>query len=327
MKTYNVNYKINLENNYTYIILSDFHGYFNLKLAKQIKDIKADYIIITGDILNGWQWNKNKYVEKVKNFIKIISETHKVIISLGNHDLWHIKDIGFKNFKSLKDENVFPIFNETCVIDNNSFTSFVPDKTCYNYFKQDDIETINKIVKTLDTIDHSNKYVRHLVSHNPYHFYHNQVMKHIISKFDIIETGHLHDGYIPTKYLHSHYDKVIDKGLHEVLRNIILKTKANKTTLKHKRILSRGVIYMYENGYYVILPNNSIFYYDKNKKEYQKTNITTLEKALEKENVQPLVVTGAINTCMRLNIFYPYITCLEITKNKEFKATAKVKKG
>jgi hypothetical protein len=48
MKIYNVDYKtiLNKNNNYTYMLLSDFHGYFSITLANYIKDIKCDFIII-----------------------------------------------------------------------------------------------------------------------------------------------------------------------------------------------------------------------------------------------------------------------------------------
>jgi hypothetical protein len=61
--------------------------------------------------MNGYKWNKNKYFNKFKEFIDIISKNHKVIISLGNHDLWGIKKEGFNNFKSLNKKNVYSIYN------------------------------------------------------------------------------------------------------------------------------------------------------------------------------------------------------------------------
>ena len=298
MKVYNVDYSIKFKGNSKYIVLADFHGYFNIKLANYISNIESNYIIISGDIMNGYSWNKDRCFKKFKRFIDIISKSHKVIISLGNHDLWGIKDIGFKNFKSLKSENVYPIYNENCIIGNDLFTSFIPDKICYNYFRQDDKKTISDILKTKIDIPNGN-YVKHLISHNPYHFYHNDIMNNIGKKFDMIFVGHLHDGYIPTKYLIKRYNKIMDKGIQEILVR-----KDKKTHLKHKRILSRGIVYMCDDCYYVLLPNNEVYRYDKS----NKYSISTKE---EIPSVPPIIITGAINTCFRLKMFYPYILKLE----------------
>ena len=299
MKIYNVNYSINYKGNSKYILISDFHGYFNIKLANYMSSIKSDYIIISGDIMNGSSWNKDKYFNKFKRFIDIISESHKVIISLGNHDLWGIEDIGSKNFKSLKSDSVYPIYNETCIIGNDSFTSFVPDKTCYNYFRQDDTKTVSDILKTKIDIPSGN-YIKHLISHNPYHFYHNDIMNNIGKKFDMIFVGHFHDGYIPTKYLIKRYNKMIDKGMQEILHK-----KDMKTHLKHKRILARGIAYMYDDRYYVLLPNDEVYCYEKSNKYY----LSSKEEI--PSDVPPIIITGAINTCFRLKMFYPYILKLE----------------
>ena len=307
MKICKTNYKINSKEDYRYTLIADFHGDFNLKIAKYIRDNSNEYIIIAGDILNGYNWNKIKQVNKFKKFLNIIKENHKVIISLGNHDLWGIKDIGFKNFKDLKEDNVYPIYNETVIVDNNSFTSFVPDKDCYNYFKQERKETIDKVIKQFNNIEiPSEKYIRHLVSHNPIHFYHKEMIE-LVKDFDIIETGHLHDGWTPTKYIVKHYDKVLDKGFHEIFNNVILRRNPYKQTVKPKRILSRGIIYMYKDGYHILLPNNKVYYFDRDNNKY------SLDSNIKK--APAMIVTGAINTFMKLRMFYPYITNFTITKN------------
>lgn len=318
MKVYNVNYSLKSEYNSKYIVISDFHGYFNIKLANYIKDIDIPFIIITGDILNGNGWNKYRHFKKFKKFVDIISVNHKVIISLGNHDLWGITEEGFKNFRSLKSENVYPIYNETCIIDNDSFTSFVPDKDCYNYFKQDKKETIDNILKTKFNVPSGN-YIKHLVSHNPYHFYHNEVMDKVGKYFDVIEVGHLHNGYIPTMYLHKRYDKILDKGLHEAIKHLILRTNCYKTHLKHKRILARGIAYMCDNCYYIYLPNDKVYCYNKQTNEYSICNKEKLDNLKT-----PMVITGAINTCLRIPLFYPYVTTYELSN--KYKVNIKIEK-
>lgn len=321
MKICKTNYKINSKANCKYTLIADLHGQFNTSIAEYIQKQSNEYIIVAGDIFNGKNWEKKEKVNKFKKFLDIIKKNHKVIISLGNHDLWNITDEGFKNFKSLKDDNIYPIFNETIIIDNNSFTSFVPDKTCYNYLKQERKETIRKIVEEFKKIElPDKKYIRHLVSHNPMHFYHNEIVDLIKDKFDVIETGHLHDGWTPTNYLIKNYDKILDKGFREVVNNVILRKNPYKLTIKHKRILERGTIYMYKDGYHVLLPNNKVYYFNKKDFTYK------LSDAKEINNKVPaLIVTGALNTFKKIKLFYPSITNFELTKDKVFESSITIK--
>lgn len=321
MKICEVNYKIKSKDNYSYTLIADIHGYFNDYLAKYIQKNANKYIIIAGDIFNGKNWSKTNKVNKFKKFINIIKENHIVIISLGNHDLWDFNENGLKNFKSLKDDNVYPIYNETIIIDNNAFTSFVPSKDCYNYFQQEDRETINKLIKAFNKIKlPDKKYIRHLVSHNPMHFYHKEIVDLIKDKFDVIETGHLHDGWTPTKYIVKHYDKVLDKGFREVFNNAILRKNPLKLTVNPKRILERGVIYMYENGYHILLPNNKVYFFDRETKTYKIANKKDINN-----KVPALIVTGALNTFMKLKMFYPSITNFELTKDNIYEGNVTIK--
>jgi len=331
MKTYNVSYKLNAKNNDKYILISDLHGSFNLEVAKYIRSLEdIKYVIISGDLFNKNNYSNPKKLNDIKTFLNIIKETHKVIISLGNHDLWNMDNDGFKNFKSLEDEDIFPIFNETCIIDNNRFTSFVPDKTCYSYLKQDNQETVDKILDTYDskfTVSENSKYIEHLVSHNPYHFNHNEVIDAISKNYDLIETGHFHDGWIPTSYLDKNYDTMLDKGIQELVRNKVFKTNPDSLTVNPKRNLARGVSYIYEDGYYVVLPNNNIYYYNNEQNKYKLVDSEELSKRLSIKKVPPVIISGAINTFLKLKMFYPYITTIELTKEEDvYQGSSLIKK-
>ena len=313
MNKYQVNYKIPGRRSNKYLVLADFHGSFDLTLAKDISKNNAKYIIIAGDLLNGYAWTNQHKLNQVKKFLDIISNNHIVILCLGNHDLWHLCEEGFKNFRNLENNNVITLFNETKIVDNNAFTNFLPSKECYSYLKQDKSTTVAKIIKQYKSIKpSSNKYIRHLISHNPYHFWHIDVIKKIAHDYDIIEVGHFHDGWIPTKYLNEHYDFCLDKGIQEIIKNRLLFTNPLMLSVKPKRNLSRGIVYMDEDGYYLLLPNNKVYYYDRVNNHYHDSNKEILKKRLEKEKIPALVITGAINTFKRLKIFYPYITVIEL---------------
>lgn len=73
MKICKTSYRINSKENCNYTLIADFHGDFNLKVAKYIRDNSNKYIIIAGDIMNGYSWNN----------IKIINEFSKIEILIN----------------------------------------------------------------------------------------------------------------------------------------------------------------------------------------------------------------------------------------------------
>ena len=329
MKIFNALYNLKSEYNGEYLLLADFHGAFNLSLAHYIKENdNSKYIIIAGDLLNGNEWSNNIKINQLKEFLKIISSNKKIIVSLGNHDLWHLDSNGIKNFYSLsKIDNVFPIYNESLILDNNRFTSFVPSQKLYSYKKQDDKETIDSLIneyhKHFSNFSYSKSIIEHLVSHNPMHFSHNEVRKEISSNHDIIYTGHFHDGWIPTKHLQNKYDEYLDKGIPEVIKKKLSNSKDNSLIKEPRRNLSRGSIYIYEDGYILILPNNEIYYYNKQENHYSLKDSNYLEGRLNNEKVPPVIISGAVNTFMNLKLFYPYITNVSLTN--EYSLSNKIK--
>ena len=324
MNTYQVNYRIISRSTNKYLVLADFHGNFNLKLAKDISKNDAKYIIIAGDLLNGYAWTNHRKLVQLKKFLDIISDRHKVILCLGNHDLWHLSKEGFENFRNLENDNVITLFNETKIVDDNAFTNFLPSKECYSYLKQDKTKIVNKIIKQYEKIQpSSSKHIRHLISHNPYHFWHTDIIKDVAKNYDIIEVGHFHDGWVPTKYLNKHYDTCLDKGIQEIIKNKFLFTNYLTLSVNPKRNLSRGIVYMYVDGYYLLLPNNKVYYYDRVNNHYQNINKEMLIKRLKKEKTPALVITGAINTFMNLKVFYPYMTTVELSNKYDANVSIK----
>ena len=65
---------------------------------------------------------------------------------------------------------------------------------------------------------------------------------------------------------------------------------------------------MCDDRYYVLLPNNEVYCYEKENKYY----LSSKEEI--PNDVPPIIITGAINTCFRLKMFYPYILQLESGK-------------
>ena len=329
-KIYEVDYNISSKKDFDYILISDLHGYFNKNIANEIKNTKTDFVVISGDILNGHEWINQKKLNKLKDFLSIIAETHQIIIGLGNHDLFNLSKEGFNNFKSLKEiKNVYPIYNESIILNDHRFTNFLPTFDTFNYINQGSEKTINSLLKCLKDIEpvsNNSKYIEHLVSHNPYHFIDERILKEV-SKYDLIETGHFHDGWIPTRIIDKSYEKHIDKGIHELFRKKLSFKKGNSLVVNPKRNLSRGINYVSKDGYVVLLPDNNIFYYDNKANEYYKKDIEYLIENKKEKNIPALVISGAINTFGKLKMFYPYITHIKGTKEKNiYKADRRIKR-
>ena len=326
---YIVDYTVSSKKDCDYILISDLHGYFDTELAEEIRDIETEFVIISGDILNGYEWSNQKKLNKIRNFLFIIAEKHPIILALGNHDLFNLSKKGFNNFKTLQNiKDVYPIYNESIVLKGHRFTNFLPTFGTFNYFKQGSKRTINRLLKCFEKIEPVSKesrYVEHLVAHNPYHFYDEKVLKEV-SRYDFIETGHFHDGWIPTKIMDKSYDKYIDKGIHEIAHKKMSFTSGNFLVVNPRRNLSRGISYVFEDGYVLLLPNSSIYYYDNDLNEYFEKDVNYLINRLESKKCPALVISGAINTFGKLKMFYPYITHIKGTKEKNvYKAKREIK--
>lgn len=314
MNVIETKYDICSKNKCNYTLLADFHGSFNNKLATLIRNKETDYVIIAGDITNGYEWSNMIKVNEIRRFISIIAEVHPVIIVLGNHDLYKINEEGFKNFKGLESiKNVYPLYNEYAILNNNRFTNILPRIELFDSSTQDSRSTVNELVDIYSKIKvaDNSKHIEHLIAHNPYHFI-SKEMKDIISKYDIIETGHFHSGWIPTKYLIKNYETLLDKGVQELIQNKIFKTDCNSLTSNPKRNLARGLVYIYEDGYYLFLGNNKLYFYNKVCNRYYEVNEEELITKLKKDKVPAIVISGAVNTFINLKMFYPSITNINL---------------
>lgn len=74
-----------IKHNYTYINISDIHSNYKamLSIKEIINNIKPDFIVMTGDILDT---TDNKNNPKLFEVINSISEEYPLFISYGNHD-------------------------------------------------------------------------------------------------------------------------------------------------------------------------------------------------------------------------------------------------
>ena len=194
----------------TLIHLSDIHfnKNTNIKMFDKIKEEvyknNPDYIVITGDTIDNPKIIKDKIkIKKLLLFLTDLGNITKVIISLGNHDLYKEEDLKF--FKNLNDlKNIYVLDNDT-YIDELIFISGVtlPTKYYYNITKDESkeilIEHLKKYKKLINNLPVNLPKVS--LIHSPIRLTDKEVLSYL-KDYDLLLSGHTHGGMVP---------KILDK--------------------------------------------------------------------------------------------------------------------
>lgn len=210
-----INHKYyNISNDYhkRIILLSDIH-YFNKKiipslyeLLKSIKELKPDYICISGDIVD----DKNiKDQEILIKWFKDLKEICKVIIGLGNHDFYfnHTPEKSYdkKLFDSIdKIKNVYVLDNKVYSRDGINFIGVTLPSEYYDN-KEDGGTLIHFMNKKYPYLS---KGYNIMLIHSPYQIARINVLKELKcnKNINLILSGHMHGG------LTFEFLKIILKG-------------------------------------------------------------------------------------------------------------------
>lgn len=198
-------YNSETKKNITLIHLADIH--FNkftkdkkLNLLKEeIYKNNPDYILITGDLLDRSSIIKDKIqIKRLLLFLTSISNFSKVIISLGNHDVFKIDDNKF--FKNLNDlKNIFVLNNESYVDESIYIGGFtLPNNYYYNITKKESKEIL------IDYLKKNKKLTTNLpikvpkigLIHSPINLNDKEVLM-VLKEYDLLLSGHTHNGMVP----------------------------------------------------------------------------------------------------------------------------------
>lgn len=104
-----------IDQDYTFVQISDYHSNSKRadKLVAMVKEIKPDYLLLTGDIL------ESSDMEPTLEFVRQLTEISDVIYSRGNHDDDFFSYTQFK--ASLADMGVIVLGENNYQIDNLNF--------------------------------------------------------------------------------------------------------------------------------------------------------------------------------------------------------------
>ena len=232
--------------------ISDLHytSKFDLNLFKKIiqntKELRPDYIFITGDIVDYASVLNDKEISKnLLIFLESLSYISKVFISLGNHDLDSSNDTSKWKELLKNEENIYLLDNE---IYSDFKVNIVGVTLPHNYYYGKPIENPRIITNELSKYTLDNKY-NILLIHSPRKVFSKDVTNtKLLGSFDLILSGHMHNGLIPkflTKFPSS-------TGLVSPSRSLFPKYARGKVTKKINNhectlIISGGVLQISPN--------------------------------------------------------------------------------
>ena len=121
-------YKIESNNDLIIAHFSDLHyerNFDNRKLeiiVSKMKELKPDYICITGDIIDNLSITEKIEMININIFFDELVKIAKVLVVLGNHDI--------RDYKNMKDNKWYNRINKEVIVLNNSSYE---DKNIYFY--------------------------------------------------------------------------------------------------------------------------------------------------------------------------------------------------
>lgn len=174
-------------NDYKVIQISDYHNErskrLNNDLIDKLKNEKPNIIVITGDFIDPYKFNKEPSI----NLIKEIKEIAPIYYVLGNHESQ------FSNFEEIKnrveEQGVIILENETKIIEkgNSKINLIGINDPQMEHEKSVNDSTI--IDKELEISNYNKNLFSILLSHRPETF-----KTYVKNNIDVVLTGHAHGG-------------------------------------------------------------------------------------------------------------------------------------
>ena len=180
-----------IDKNIKLLVLSDIHDRkINKRLVKIIDKIKPDYIIMSGDLIDGNYMNDKFAMRNIKNIINLFKKLkdQNVYYTFGNHETYLSSEM-YKKYKKLIQETNINVLNNKSVSlsDNVRLSGIFYEKKYYN--RRNNPITSNFIKDKLGTLD--DKKYNIIVNHNP-------LGPEPFSDYgyDMMISGHVHGGII-----------------------------------------------------------------------------------------------------------------------------------
>lgn len=209
VKNINVYHKLAI-NDISILTISDIHISKTFKLSKLdyminlIKKIKPNYIIVLGDTVDSALY-LNDFQDIILNFFEKLANITKTIVILGNHDVTikkekeHIYFYNTKFFNKLNNIDNLIFLNNKTYKDNNILFMGYTENFLYYYPKNniDDLKVFyNDLSKHKNLYQINNNHINIALIHSQ-EFSKSRDNLALLKNFDLILSGHNHDGCIP----------------------------------------------------------------------------------------------------------------------------------
>ena len=203
-------YNKNVKKDLKVVFLSDLHlskkvSFLTLNFIKeQLKKEKPNYVCFLGDLVDQPCYLNDEIISNwLFEFISEIAKMAKVMIVLGNHDLWgKNKQIVYnkKYWQKIQNiNNVYLLNNEKYQDDEIFFMGYLQEfsyyeemkkKPSFNYF-YNFLKNESKFYKNLP----KNK-IKIGLFHSP-EFYQDKRIIELLKNYDLLLAGHCHEGCLP----------------------------------------------------------------------------------------------------------------------------------
>ena len=169
------------------------------RIKESIIKKNPDYLVITGDLIDTPSITKNKYkIKELLKFLTNLSNYTKIIISLGNHDIFCDSDKVF--FEKLNELDNIYLLDNSSYQDEYIFIGGLTLPTSYYYNMSHDEST-----EVL--LEHLDKYKRLitklpprlpkvLLVHSPIKLL-DPIVLSKLKEYDLLLSGHTHAGMVP----------------------------------------------------------------------------------------------------------------------------------
>ncbi len=349
MKSMVVNYKVFTDkiSDKTILVLCDLHDYPGKRktfLVDEILDCNPDIILIPGDIIKSQKYLDDSISKRrLMDFLKNISETSPVFLGLGNHDLYGATKETIEGYKSLEKANegkVFPLSNESKVIDGIRITEFHPRHDAFSPAVQESgkglLDFVGDYTKSGIYIPNDDRLFNILLCHNPKLFAQarstgehlklelsNELFSALynftkeMEKYDLVASGHLHNGYMLLSKTIKNPEEYMDKGYWEMPMEKDINGNVSKIRpwVFKKTDMCRGTIFVGGTAERIIELCNGNYYLQKRSSD-EPIQISE-EEALNRIkilNMTPVVISGGVNKFFNLPIDHSEITQVRVLK-------------
>ena len=180
-------------------------------ICESLFNENPDYVCLLGDFVDSpKEFTKEKSIDNLKFLVKTCSSIAPTMIVLGSHDFIYN---GCTNVPDLSDEsNIWGEINKlsnVCVLNDEVYSDdkiiiggYIQKEEAYN--NRNDKHTEDAVAFYMDLMEHPNLYSelsedlpKVFLTHSPASI-HNDKTKELLSAYDVILTGHYHNGCVPT---------------------------------------------------------------------------------------------------------------------------------